>query len=260
MPRPVARRRRVSGYWWIAAAIAVSAWLGWRGVRIWQDAGQYITSTSQRARWALIGSLLPARYWWGERIAIMPAEARAELLANETRALGLQRADSLRCPLCGAEVPGAWALTSSGNPTVARGPVRCPNCDFRLDACRHCTHFLPGQPGTIGPQIGGEDLTYGRCSQYKSHQPVELACTPEMAKQLKKRGIDEIRAPLPIVDSFMPPDYCRAFEPHVKRLRAGGVAWPDARRAGLLRLLARQPVRPEPEEDERPAGEDQWLL
>jgi hypothetical protein len=89
---------------------------------------------------------------------------------------------------------------------------------------------------------------------------VEQACTPEMARRLKARGWDRIRAPRRIVDSFLPPDSCRAFAPDRKRLRVGLVRWPDARRVALLRLLA-EPQAPETEApEEPPSGDEQWLL
>jgi hypothetical protein len=81
-------------------------------------------------------------------------------------------------------------------------------------------------------------------------QPVEQACSPEIARQLKARGIEQVNAPLPIVDSFIPPDFCTAFSPDRKRLQIGGVRWPDARHTALLRLIA-----PPPAPDTKPRGE-----
>lgn len=43
---------------------------------------------------------------------------------------------------------------------------------------------------------------------------------------------------MPIVDSFLPPDHCRAFTPERKPLQQDGIRWPNARRTALLRLLA----------------------
>ncbi len=102
--------------------------------------------------------------------------------------------------------------------------------------------------GLIGLAIGLAVLVFllaravpiwmDRCNFYKATQPVERACAPEMVRQLKERGYESIRAPLPIVDSFVPPDFCTAFHLDRRRLRAGGVPWPDARRVALLRVLA----------------------
>jgi hypothetical protein len=201
----------------------------------------------------------PAHYWWQARIESMPPEEQQQLLTRERQALSLERADSLRCPLCSTEIPAAWTLTMDGLPTVAEGPVECPDCDFRLDACRHCSHFLPGSPGA-GAGWGGADITFGRCQVYKASQTVEQACTPEIARQLRRRGIDRIRAPLAIVDSFLPPDSCTAFKPERARLRRGNVGWPDARRVALLRLTGVL-MRPGDLSHERAStGDKEWLL
>jgi hypothetical protein len=175
--------------------------------------------------------------------------------------MGLSRADGLRCPLCRAEVDRAWALTPDGRPTVTPGPVECPRCDFRLDACCHCAHFLPGRLRAWGQlDFGGGDLTFGRCDRRRVSQPVEEACAPDVARQMKARGWDRVRAPLPIVDSFLPPDDCTAFAPDRKRLQAGGVRWPDARRTALLRMLLPPPAVERRPPEGLPSDEEQWLL
>jgi hypothetical protein len=86
------------------------------------------------------------------------------------------------------------------------------------------------------------DLTFGRCDFYKSVQPVEQACAPEVAQRLKAHGYDQLSAPQPIIDSFVPLDGCNAFEADRERLQVGGLRWPDARRMALLRLLQTQDV------------------
>jgi hypothetical protein len=179
--------------------------LSYRAGRIWLDAGQRGFGLARRLGWSVLGAVAPARYWWGARIKALSSQERADLLARETAALGLRRADSVRCPLCGAEVPGAWALAPDGHPTVAIGPVECPRCDFRLDACRHCAHFLPGRPrgwGQVG--WGSDDVTFGRCDHYRALQPVEQTCPPEMAHRLKARGWEQVRAPQPNPDKPEP--------------------------------------------------------
>lgn len=224
---------------WIAAGLALLGFLGTRAGRVWLDTGRRSLEPAHRARWALIAAFTPDRYWWGARVDALSPPEREDLLLRETEALELSRADSLRCPICRAEVPRAWRLTSDGHPAVASGPVLCPCCDFRLDACRHCAHFLPGSPlGWGAGPWGGVDPAYGRCNHYKTSQPVEQACTPDMARRLRARGYDQVRAPLPIADSFLPPDHCRAFALEPRRLRAEGIRWPDARHIALLRLLA----------------------
>jgi hypothetical protein len=246
---------------WLALGLATLGFLARRAQRVWVDAGQRGFDPARRAGWALLGAVVPSRYWWGARIETLSPQERSGLLARETGTLGLSRTDSLHCPLCGAEVPHAWALTSDGRPTVAPGPVECPGCDFRLDACRHCAHFLPGSPhARVQYGWGSNDLTSGRCECYKVSQPVEQACSPDMARQLKARGWERIRAPRPIVDSFVPPDSCTAFKPDRNRLKAGGVRWPGARRVALLRLLAPPPVPETESPEELPSDDEQWLL
>lgn len=246
---------------WLAVALAVLAFFACRAARIWIDARHLGFAWAPRLGWSLRGALVSHLYWWGARIDALPPVEQARLLDSETAAMGLSRADSQRCPLCGAEIPRAWALANSGQPAIAPGPIECPGCDFRLDACRHCAHFLPGSPGGWASQPWSvADMTSGRCSHYKSSQPVELACAPGMARQLTARGYETIRAPRPIMDSFLPPDSCRAFRPDRKRLQASSVSWPDTRRAAMLRLLAPPQLRKEPLAGELTAGEEQWLL
>ncbi len=251
----------MSPIFWLALGLAILGFLAYRAGRTWVDAGRRGFDVARRLGWALLGAVAPSRYWWGARIEVLSPQEQADLLARETTALGSSRAGGLRCPLCGAEVPHAWALTPAGRPTVAPGPVECPRCDFRLDSCRHCAHFLPGKPRAWGQfGWGSDDVTFGRCNRYKEPQPVEQVCRPEVACQLKARGWGRVRAPLSIVDSFVPPDFCTAFAPDRKRLKAGGVRWPDARRVALLRLLAPPPAPEATPPEELPSGDEQWLL
>jgi hypothetical protein len=244
---------------WSAIGSAMLVWIAYRAVPIWIDGERRAMPIRGRLRWALVGIVAPSRYWWRTRIEAMSAQERAELLAREIAALGLTRADSLRCPLCGAEVSHAWSLDADGRPTVAPGPVKCPECDFRLDACRHCAHFLPGSATGTGFSLGGDEITFGRCGFYRAPQPVERIATPEVARRLKERGYESINAALPIVDSFVPPDSCRAFQSYPKRLQASGVRWPDARRVALLRLLLPRPAS-QTAPPEEPSGDEQWLM
>ncbi len=248
-------------YFLLAVGLAILGFLTWRAGRIWADAGRRGFGLARRLGWALLGTIAPSRYWWGARMEALSPDEQADLLARETAALGLSRADSLRCPLCGAEVPHAWALTPDDRPTVGSGPIECPQCDFRLDACRHCARFLPGPPQAWESLSWNSrnDVTFGRCSHYQASQPVEQACAPDMARQLKRRGYEHIRAPRRITDSFLPPDFCTAFKPDRKRLRSSGIRWPDARRTALLRLLAAPPSPETTPREKRPSGDEQWL-
>ena len=209
-----------------------------RAMRVWLDARRFAWPALRRLGWSLAGALAPSRYWWGARLDALPPTETAALLASETRALGLGRADSQRCPLCGTEIPHAWALDAEGRTTVALGPVQCPACDFRLDSCRHCAHFLPGAPSSWHSAAWNQpDGTWGRCGHYKRSQPVDEAVDPDMARTLKRQGYEEIRAPVRIVDSLLRPDFCRAFAYEPKRLRASGLQRPAKKQAALLRLL-----------------------
>jgi hypothetical protein len=109
-----------------------------------------------------------------------------------------------------------------------------------------------------------DDLSSGRCTVYKKSQPVEQVSLPEMARRLKERGYETVRAPMPIMDSFFPPDHCRAFAPERRRLKASEVGWPDARRTALLRMLAGPVAASAPSaqasSDTVVSDEEQWLL
>jgi hypothetical protein len=244
------------------------------GLRTWLDTRRFDWPAARRLRWSIVGAVAPTRYWWGARIDALPPEEKVALLASETRALGLERADSLRCPLCGAEIPGAWTIAGAegakgwdagSRVTVPSGAVQCPRCDFRLDACRHCVHFLPGAPQSWHSAAWNQpDGTWGRCSYYRRSQPVEEAVDPDMARTLKRQGYEQIRGPVRIADSMLRPDFCRAFALQPKRLRASGVRYPGRKRAALLRILgdeAQEPstVSPAPagNEKDEPLGDGQ---
>jgi hypothetical protein len=63
-----------------------------------------------------------------------------------------------------------------------------------------------------------------------------------------------------IIDSFVPPDSCTVFQPERKRLGEGKIAWPDAHRTALLRLLAPPPPPEKAPTSEVPADDKRWLL
>jgi hypothetical protein len=239
--RPLGRAGRyvlqVTILFWLAAGL-VAAGLVYRGSRIWIDAGLHDFGLAPQLRWAVWGSIAPSRYWWDARIQALSSTEREGLLARETRRLDLSRADALRCPLCGAEIAAAWTLTAEARPDVAPGPVQCPRCDFRLDACRHCRHFLPGgSTNWAHSSWERNDVTTGRCSRYSELQRVEQACPPHMARHLRNRGYEQVSAPRVILDSYVPPEHCSCFQADRKRVRSSEIDWPDIRRAALLRLL-----------------------
>jgi hypothetical protein len=226
----------------LVLALVALGFLAWRALRIWQDAARRGFAPGPRLGWSLLGSIVPDRYWWAARLERISPQQQRDLLRLETQRLGLNHAAAQCCPLCGAEVPDAWQLTPVGRLTVASSPVECPHCDFRLDACRHCAHFLPASARAWPAQQWAVSIsTEGRCNHYRTWQPVEELCEPQMARQLKKRGYDQVRGPMRVVDSYLPPDTCRAFEPDPSRIRRSGIRWPGPRRAALLRLAAADP-------------------
>jgi hypothetical protein len=241
--------------------LAGLGYLGYRSGRLWLDAAQRDLGPGARAAWSLSGALIPGHVWWPTRLVAMSQEEQRRLLESETQALGVERLDSLLCPLCGAEIRDAWSLEADGQATVAPGPIGCPECDFRLDACRHCARFIPGPPRDWGQSAwAGVDMTVGRCAHYTKVQPVEQACAPQMAQKLRQRGYDQIRAPATIMDSYLPLDSCRAFEADRRRLRSNRIAWPDARYRALLRILRPPRVGPPPAVETLSNDEEQWLL
>jgi hypothetical protein len=251
-----------SSYWLVLGLAALGlSFMAWRAMRVWVDAGRRCLDPVRRIGWALIGAVAPSRYWWRARIEALSAQEQADLLVRETTALGLSHTDGQRCPLCGSEIPCAWTLAIDGHVTVAPRPVACPHCDFRLDSCRHCVHFLPGSapPGTQFEAVT-VDLTSGRCSRYRTSQPVEQVCQPDIARQLRDRGYEYVRGPQPILDSFFPLDFCTAFSPDRKRLKTSRVRWPDARRVALLGLLVSPPSLETDPPRESSTSDEQWLL
>ena len=233
--------------------VLIAVWPIFHVYRVLSDARRWGTS-GQGAAWLALSSLFrPARYWWHDRLSLLPADEQQRLLAEEAARLHLTRVDALACPLCGAEIEGAWAVVA-GRLAAARRPAQCPRCDFRLDACRHCAHLQPEREG-----IGGEDFTRGRCRFYKRPQRVEDFCAPQIAAQLRARGWDVMNGPAPIADSYIPLDGCRAFTLEEKRLRFSGVRQPGPRQRGLLRLLD-DGRRVAHHEELAPAGDEQWLL
>lgn len=245
-------------WWWGPVALAV-CWIAAVGGWTYADARRLGAPQKRSLRLALAAILSPARYWWGARLILLPRAEQERLLTEEAARLGLSRVDSVRCPLCGAEIERAWTIDDSGRLAVRPGPVSCPQCDFRLDACRHCRHF---QPGGAANSLGGvADYTHGSCGVHKRSQPVEDFCTPGMARQLRARGYDYLSGPAPILDSYLPLSGCRSFALDERRLRASGVRRPGLRQRGLLRLLAMSgEAEDEGTSPELPSSEEQWLL
>jgi hypothetical protein len=212
--------------------------LAWRlaaGARVAADAGGHGVPPALALRWALVGMVAPHRYWWGFRLETLAPDEARRLLDEAAQAHGLSGVADVRCPLCEAELPEALAVAPSGGLAV-RPEARCPRCDFRLDACRHCQHFLPEQdPSGLALE---RDFSQGRCSRYRASQPVREAY-PHLAEKLERLGYNSLLGPKAILDSYIPLEECTGYTVHLGRLRANKVPWLTRQRLALLRLHQR---------------------
>lgn len=179
-------------------------------------------------QWSLaLGAARPAA-WLARRLGVTP-EARARLAAEEAGRRRLARLTNLRCPLCDTEIEDAWTVTPEGG-IEARPNSACPHCDFRLDACRHCRHFVAGGTGgssyTGSPlqpmaHFGDEDFTRGGCGVYRAYVSVYDLYDPKTADRFAV-FTEQIRVPKPVADSYHPLPECRAFALAPDRLRHSG--------------------------------------
>jgi hypothetical protein len=112
----------MNSYFCLAVGLVTLGFLACRAGRIWIDTSQRGFGLARRLRWMLRGTMAPSSYWWRARIEALSPHEQADLLARETAALELSRADSLRCSLCEAEVPHAWVLASEGPPPSRQVP------------------------------------------------------------------------------------------------------------------------------------------
>jgi hypothetical protein len=88
---------------------------------------------------------------------------------------------------------------------------------------------------------------------------VAETCNPSVAKKLKALGISYVRDNLPIIDSYFPPDFCRAFTPDKKCIKSGDVTWPNKKITALIRIHnEKQGGRPESAKESY--ENDKWLL
>ncbi len=214
--------------------LAAVAWRVMAAVRAGRDARKRGWSRSASVGWGISALVYPAGYWRQARLErMMPEEAKL-WLESAAKIHRLTSVANVRCPLCGAEIDRALTVTGAGR-LASRPRANCPRCDFRLDACRHCQHFLPAQEG-----IGGQpDMTHGRCGVYRAAQPVEAAY-PQMARRLIAMGYDTLNTPKPILDSYVPLDECTRFELASERLRQNQVSWLSRERIALIRLWQRK--------------------
>ena len=219
------------------AVLALLAWRVWAAMRTGRDARVHGWAGLASLGWAASAAIYPGWYWQRARLQRLRPDEAHEILQSAARAHRLASVANLRCPLCDAEMVNVLSVAAGGRLAVA-SQSRCPRCDFRLDACRHCQHFLPARDA-IGGQI---DMTHGRCQAYRAPQPVAEAF-PDMAQRLTALGYDTLNAPKPIVDSFVPLDECRSFALDDKRLRLSTAKWLGRERLALLQLRQRTKQR-----------------
>jgi len=229
------------GWLFLALLLCGVAWRAVVAALVWRDARRRGLTAREGLRWALISLADAGRYWWGARLDLMLAGEAGTLLGRAAGEHGLAHVTGVRCPLCGSEIADALAVSEAGDLTVARREAACRRCDFRLDACRHCCHFLPatsGYPGLAGADRGGGDFTHGRCDRYRDYQPVHQT-HPRIAHRLEAMGYDYLRAPKRVLDSYFPLEEFSAFSLDPGRLRRSEVAWLTHQRTALIRLHER---------------------
>ena len=228
---------------WLLLTFALSCII-WRVVvaaRVWHDARQRGSTALNGLRWALTSLVNAHAYWWNARLEVMSASEAQVLLLHAAQAHDLTHVTDMRCPLCDHKIANALAVSEAGTLIATRRGTTCDRCDFRLDACRHCRHFLPATPAYVGPTIsdvGSGDFTHGRCSRYRELQPVRDT-HPHMARRLEAMGYEYLPAPKRIRDSYFPLDECTAFSLDPKRLRRSEIPWLTRQRLALIHLHQR---------------------
>jgi len=251
--------------WIFLAVIAgVFIWRSTHAFRAWSDAHKRGLSLLKSLWYAILALIDEDAYWWDARLRIASPKEREELLHQAASSLGLEHIANLRCPLCGHEIHNALSASRKGQLRAARHNVQCPHCDFRLDSCRHCAHFLPGDQGPTATGIGYVAIpsplnnVSGRCSVYREWRPVSEVCAPHVATRLARIGMERVRAPTRIVDSYIPLDYCKAFELKESLLKKTGIPRITRRQRRLLRFLAEE-VKLTKDQGEL-TEEEKWLL
>jgi hypothetical protein len=228
-----------SGAFDLLLIMAGAGLLAWRGVLAAQmvvDARRRGFRPGEMLRWVLWAVVDADRYWWGARLDRLSAPEARELLVETARAHDLLNVTNLRCPLCSHEIKNALSVAADGELYVRR-KAACAHCDFRVDACRHCAHFLPATAGaTMFDRYG--DYSHGRCGYYRAPEAVRTAY-PQHASRMEAMGYDVLPTPRPIVDSFIPLAECTAFALKPELLRQSKVPWIDRQRVALIRLQQR---------------------
>lgn len=231
------------GWFLLVLLVCCFAWRVALAIRVGRDAHQRGLTIQASLGWALVALADARRYWWGARLNLLTDDEARALLRRAAREHGLPHVTHVRCHLCSSEIADALTVTASGT-LAARARATCVRCDFRLDACRHCRHFLPGSTslavgaslavGTFSHDCGG-DPTYGRCARYRDWQPVRET-HPHMAQRLEAMGHEYLRAPKRILDSYFPLEECTSFALDLKRLRRSEIRWLTRQRIAFVRL------------------------
>ena len=192
----------------VTFVLGLLAWRGLAAMQVGLDARRRGFAPNDMIRWGLVAVVAADRYWWGARLDRLSAPEARELLVETARAQNLLNVTNLRCPLCDHEIKNALSVADGGELFVRR-KAACPHCDFRVDACRHCAHFLPAAGGATMFDRRG-DFSHGRCGFYRALEPVHTAY-PQHARRMEALGYDALPTPKPIVDSFIPLAECTAF-------------------------------------------------
>lgn len=214
--------------------------VGWRAalaIHVGRDARQRGLDIQTSLCWALTALADARRYWWGARLDLLTDDEAQTLLRRAARERRLSHVTYVQCPLCGSEIADTLTVTDSGTLAI-RPKAICERCDFRLDACRHCRHFLPASTSlAVGPFSYGQggDPTHGRCARYREWQPVRET-HPHVAQRLEALGHEYLRAPKRILDSYFPPEECSSFALDQSRLRRSEIPWLTRQRIALVRL------------------------
>ncbi len=210
--------------------------LVWRtvvAIRVGRDARRHGLAITTSTGWAVLALVYARRYWWGARLDLLSVDEARDLLQATAQAHRLKSVVNVRCPLCDAEIEKAFAVTEDGTLFIRR-QAACKQCDFRLDACRHCAHFLPSSEGaTLFDRHG--DFSHGRCSFYRAAESVRTAY-PQHARRLEAMGYDMLPAPKAIADTYIPLEECTAFTLRREQLRNNGISWLGRDRVALIRV------------------------
>jgi hypothetical protein len=220
--------------------------LAWRGViaaRVAWDAHRRDFRPIEIGGWALLAAVDADRYWWGARLDRMSVPEARELLAKAAQAHGLLSVVNVRCPLCDHEITHVLSVAADGELYVRR-QATCAHCDFRVDACRHCTHFRPST-GDVMMFEQRDDFSHGRCSIYRTLESVHTI-SPLHARRLEAMGYDMLPTGKPIADSYLPLAEFTAFVLNLELLRQNNIPWIDCQRVMLVRLYqkTRSPQAP----------------